>query len=112
METVLMARMNSIQERLAVCSWSLLPAGPQDLVDKISATGLRPVQLALVPQRDSPSVWGTCQALLQKNGIAIASGMFGCVGENYQSLESIQRTGGLGTRSEETRVGKESRTWR
>jgi sugar phosphate isomerase/epimerase len=31
----------------------------------------------------------------QKNGISIVSGMFGCVGEDYSSLESIRRTGGI-----------------
>jgi sugar phosphate isomerase/epimerase len=32
---------------------------------------------------------------LAANGIAIVSGMFGCVGEDYSSLESIRLTGGI-----------------
>ena len=37
--------------RLAVCSWSLQPTGPADLVEKIRACGINAVQLALDPIR-------------------------------------------------------------
>ena len=80
---------------LAVCSWSLQPTSPQDLVTKLQATGLRRVQLALDPLRQAPAVWGQTQALFQKNNITIVSGMFGCVGEDYSTLESIRATGGV-----------------
>jgi len=81
--------------RLAVCSWSLQPANAQDLITKLQATGIRRIQLALDPLRESPDVWGDAPALFHSNGITIVSGMFGCVGEDYTTLESIQATGGI-----------------
>jgi sugar phosphate isomerase/epimerase len=53
------------------------------------------VQLALDPLRDQPGVWGGTAGLLRRNQIEIVSGMFGTVGEDYSTLESIRRTGGL-----------------
>jgi L-ribulose-5-phosphate 3-epimerase len=86
---------NSLTERLAVCSWSLQPATPQDLVANLQATGIRRVQLALDPLREAPGVWGQTAALLRQEGITIVSGMFGCVGENYSTLDTIRATGGI-----------------
>lgn len=85
----------SLLERLAVCSWSLQPASPEDLVKKLQATGVRRVQLALDPLRESPGVWGKTAALFRDHNITIVSGMFGCVGEDYSTLESIRLTGGI-----------------
>jgi L-ribulose-5-phosphate 3-epimerase len=85
----------SLVDRLAVCSWSLQPTKPQDLIKKLKATGVRRVQLALDPLRESPGVWGKTASLLRHNGITIVSGMFGCVGEDYSTLEAIRRTGGI-----------------
>lgn len=81
---------------LAVCSWSLQPSDPQDLVSKLKQTGLHRVQLALDPLRENPAVWGEAVELLAKAGVSIVSGMFGCVGEDYSTLDSIRVTGGLG----------------
>jgi len=86
---------NSLTERLAVCSWSLQPASPADLVAKLESTGIRRVQLALDPLRESPAVWGETAALLRQRGITAVSGMFGCVGEDYSTLETIRLTGGI-----------------
>ena len=83
------------KDRLAVCSWSLQPASPQQLIEHLRAIGLSRVQLALDPLRENPAVWGETAALFQQAGITIVSGMFGTVGEDYTSLESIHRTGGL-----------------
>ncbi len=85
----------SLADRLAVCSWSLQPANPEDLASKIKATGLRRVQVALDPLRDNPDVWGKTPEVLRKNGVEIVSGMFGCVGEDYSTLDSIRTTGGV-----------------
>lgn len=81
--------------RLAVCSWSLQPASPAELISKLQATGITRVQLALDPLRENPSVWGQAPELLRKSGVTTISGMFGCLGEDYSTLESIRRTGGL-----------------
>ncbi len=87
--------MSSLSQRLAVCSWSLQPTSPQDLVAKVQATGVRRVQLALDPLRESPAIWSATQTLFQSAGIAIVSGMFGCVGEDYTTLDTIRVTGGI-----------------
>ena len=86
---------NSLNERLAVCSWSLQPTDPNDLITKLKAAGIRRVQLALDPLRESPAVWGETEALFRQNGITIIAGMFGCVGEDYSTLETIRVTGGI-----------------
>ena len=79
---------------MAVCSWSLQPARPADLVAKLESKGIRRVQLALDPLRDTSEVWGTTAALFQPQGIRIVSGMLGCVGEDY-SLRRHPRAGFL-----------------
>jgi len=81
--------------RIAVCSWSLQPTDPQDLVTKLQATGIKRVQLALDPLRDTPAVWGQTPELFRQAGITIVSGMFGCVGEDYTTLDTIRVTGGI-----------------
>jgi sugar phosphate isomerase/epimerase len=85
----------SLVERLAVCSWSLQPTSPQDLITKLQATGIRRVQLALDPLRETPGVWGETADLFRKNGLTVVSGMFGCVGEDYSTLDTIRVTGGI-----------------
>lgn len=85
----------SLTHRLAVCSWSLQPATPQELLARLEATGLRRVQLALDPLRETPDVWRNTAELLRQNNITIVSGMFGCVGEDYSTLETIRLTGGI-----------------
>jgi len=82
-------------DRLGVCSWSLQPATPEELVNKLLATGIRRVQFALDPLRKTPKGWAQTTALFQQNGISIMSGMFGCVGEDYTTLETIRATGGI-----------------
>jgi len=85
----------SILERLAVCSWSLQPTGPQDLIQKLRATGINRVQLALDPLRAAPKIWSDTEKLFRDHGITIVSGMVGCLGEDYSTLDSIRLTGGI-----------------
>jgi hypothetical protein len=80
--------------KLAVCSWSLQPGGPEELFTRLQDTGITRVQLALDPLRDQPAIWGHCPAP-SPNGVSLVSGMFGCVGEDYSTLESIKATGGV-----------------
>jgi sugar phosphate isomerase/epimerase len=82
-------------DRLAVCSWSLQAHNPRDLVEKVLATGLARVQLALDPLRTAPEIWAPTVGEFDKHGITIVSGMFGCVGEDYSTLETIRATGGI-----------------
>lgn len=86
---------SATSQRLAVCSWSLQPTSPQDLISKLQQTGVQRVQLALDPLRDDAAAWGKTPELLQQAGIGIVSGMFGCVGEDYTSLDTIRVTGGI-----------------
>jgi len=85
----------SIVERLAVCSWSLQPANPLDLVQKLRATGIRRVQLELDPLRAAPKIWDNAEELLRESGITVISGMVRCLGEDYSTLDSIRLTGGI-----------------
>lgn len=85
----------SILERLAVCSWSLQPASPEDLAEKLRQTGIRRVQLALDPLRASPKLWADTGKIFREHGITIVSGMVGCLGEDYATLDSIRLTGGI-----------------
>lgn len=85
----------SVEDRLAVCSWSLQPANPEQLIDALRSIGVPRVQLALDPLRESPEAWGRTGELFVRHGITIVSGMFGTVGEDYSTLESIRQTGGL-----------------
>lgn len=81
--------------RIAVCSWSLRPTSPQDLVEKCRACGIGAVQLWLDPVRErtwSPDLVGS---LLRAEGIDIVSGMFAPKGEDYSTLDTIKATGGV-----------------
>ena len=86
---------DTLISRLAVCSWSLQPPTPQDLIAKLREIAIPRVQLALDPLREAPAVWEQTSALFKQNGIGIISGMFGCVGEDYSSLDTIRVTGGI-----------------
>jgi L-ribulose-5-phosphate 3-epimerase len=86
---------SELARRLAVCSWSLRPSHPVALLDALAATGIARVQLALDPLREDPSVWSAFPDLARERGVTIASGMFGTIGEDYSTLESIKRTGGV-----------------
>ncbi len=85
----------TLNERLAVCSWSLQPTSPDDLIKKLKGTGIGRVQLALDPLHDLAGAWSAALAQLRQSGVEIVSGMFGCEGEDYSTLESIRRTGGI-----------------
>jgi len=84
-----------VAQRLAVCTWSLQPADPVELIAKLRATGISRVQLALMPLVHSPKVWGDTEKLFREQGIEIVSAMVDCVGEDYSTLDSIRLTGGI-----------------
>lgn len=81
---------------LGVCSWSLRPSSPEDLAAQVSQTGVRGVQLALDPIREGRWNLDATRTALDRAGIAVLSGMMATRGEDYSSLDSIRRTGGLG----------------
>lgn len=81
--------------RLGVCSWSLRTASPRDLADKVRACGLDALQLALDPIRTG--AWSERETVetLRDAGVTILSGMMATKGEDYSTLDTIRRTGGL-----------------
>lgn len=80
---------------IGVCSWSLRPANPAQLVERLAAVGVDTVQLALDPLRTGAwSVTETTERLAAA-GVIIRSGMMGMEGEDYSTLESIRTTGGV-----------------
>jgi sugar phosphate isomerase/epimerase len=85
----------STQDRLAVCSWSLQPTGCDDLIAKVKQTGLSRVQLHLDPVAEKNPGWEDGVAKLKAAGITAVSGMVGCVGEDYSTIDAIHRTGGV-----------------
>jgi len=84
----------SLSERLAVCSWSLEPASPAQLAEKLKTIGIPRTQLALDPLREGGE-WSDGINKLTDLGIDVVSGMFMAVGEDYSTLESIRKTGGV-----------------
>ena len=84
-----------MSRRLGVCTWSLRPGSPLDLAERVRETGCRAVQLALDPIRRGAWPEDGTVAVLEENGIDILSGMMEMAGEDYSSLDSIRRTGGV-----------------
>jgi L-ribulose-5-phosphate 3-epimerase len=87
--------MENLTSRLAVCSWSLQPTTPAELFERLAQTGIARLQCALDPLRDAPAVWGDFDQQCRDRGVKLASGMFGCLGEDYTTMESIRVTGGI-----------------
>ena len=83
-----------IADRLAVCSWSLHPKDPAELIEKMRQIGIDKLQLALDPLREG-GPWKQAKQQLHDAGLKVIGGMFGSVGEDYTTLDSIKRTGGV-----------------
>lgn len=81
--------------RLAVCSWSLRRPDPASLALAVRSLGLDAVQLALDPLRREAATWGDAAARLEAADVSIVSGMLAFEGEEYSTLETIARTGGV-----------------
>lgn len=81
--------------RIGVCSWSLQPDSPADLAQQVSECGLSSVQLALDPLLTGGWDFDETTSALQHNGIQILSAMVQTKGEDYTTLDTIRRTGGL-----------------
>jgi sugar phosphate isomerase/epimerase len=83
-------------DRLAVCSWSLQPTSADDFFTKLAATGLTRTQIALDAIRENPKgLWTGFPAQCATRGVTCVSGMISTVGEDYTTLETIKRTGGV-----------------
>ncbi len=79
---------------IALCSWSLQPNNPLELIYECRKCVIENIQLALLPLVHNKD-WFQCHSILQDAGIRVVSGMFEVSGEDYTSLETIAQTGGL-----------------
>lgn len=80
---------------LGVCSWSLGSSDAGTLVRDVLACGLDAVQLALNPLRTGQWPLQPTIDTLHAGGVRVLSGMLATIGEDYSTLDSIRRTGGL-----------------
>jgi len=85
---------SSFFQKLAVCSWSLKPENPADLVEMLRQIGISKIQLALGPIAYDKA-WVEVKKKLSDAEIIVVSGMFGTKGEDYTTLETIRATGGV-----------------
>lgn len=81
--------------RLGVCSWSLRPDGPADLAAKVRAVGVQAVQLHLDPIRTGAWDERETVGVLRDADLRVLSGMMSMEDEDYTTLASIERTGGV-----------------
>ena len=81
--------------QLGVCSWSMLPQSADDMARIMAELGLAKLQLGLVPHRDDAGIVDGVPEALEKVGARVVSGMFGTVGEDYATMETIKKTGGI-----------------
>ena len=84
-----------MRKNLGVCSWSLQPSNPADLVSKIAHCGLSSTQLALDPLSSGDWKVDELVQVFDDQEISVCSGMMTTIGEDYTTLESIKVTGGL-----------------
>lgn len=82
-------------ERIGVCSWSLQPKNPGELIAQLDGLETSNTQLALSPMVQDPDTWGDTINQLAAAGIEVISGMYTPIGEDYTTLETIRRTGGV-----------------
>jgi sugar phosphate isomerase/epimerase len=86
---------DELMDGVGVCSWSLRVGSVADLVGRVRETGLGAVQLALDPVRIGEMGLEDVGRGLDRADITVLSGMIGMEGEDYTTLESIRRTGGV-----------------
>jgi L-ribulose-5-phosphate 3-epimerase len=80
---------------MGVCSWSLRPASAQELATRARACGLTAVQIALDPIRRGEWPLERTISTLSAHGVSLLSGMMAMRGEDYSTLDTIRRTGGV-----------------
>lgn len=81
--------------RVGVCSWSLRPKSALHLAELAKGLGVAGVQLAIDPIRLKKWKLDDTRKALEDAGLVIFSGMWMPEGEDYSTLDTIRRTGGL-----------------
>ena len=82
-------------EQIGLCSWSMGPRDAAHMAAIMEELGVNKLQLALVPHRDDAGLVDGVPEALARIGARVVSGMFGTVGEDYTTMETIRRTGGI-----------------
>lgn len=82
-------------ENLGVCSWSLQPKNPDELLAGLSQLGIKKTQMALNPMREDLDTWRFTGARVWEAGVQMVSGMLQTQGDDYTSPQSIRATGGV-----------------
>jgi sugar phosphate isomerase/epimerase len=81
---------------IGVCSWSIKPTDTADLVSAVRSIGLEHLQLALVPLLNrSGDERAADIRILRDSGLTITATMIDFPGDDYSSIATIRRTGGL-----------------
>jgi L-ribulose-5-phosphate 3-epimerase len=82
--------------QIGICSWSLRPSGVGDLLAKLAALEIDHAHLSMGPLLAlDESARNSELRLLRESGVTITAGQIGFPGEDYTSLISIRRTGGV-----------------
>lgn len=81
--------------RVGVCSWSLRPKSAEHLAALATGLGVAGVQLALDPIRLKKWKLDETRKAVADAGLIIFSGMWMPEGEDYSTLDTIRRTGGI-----------------
>ena len=82
-------------EQIGLCSWSMLPRDAGHMAAIMEELGVKKLQLGLVPHRDDAGLVDGVPEALARIGARVVSGMFGTIGEDYTTMETIRRTGGI-----------------
>ena len=82
-------------EQIGLCSWSMRPRDAAHMAAVMEELGVRKLQLGLVPHRDDAGLVDGVPEALARIGARVVSGMFGTLGEDYKTMETIRRTGGI-----------------
>ncbi len=82
-------------DQIGLCSWSMLPRDAGHMAAIMEQLGVKKLQLGLVPHRDDAGIVDGVPEALERVGARVVSGMFGTVGEDYTTMGTIRRTGGI-----------------
>ena len=82
-------------DQIGLCSWSMLPRDAGHMAAIMEQLGVKKLQLGLVPHRDDAGIVDGVPEALERIGARVVSGMFGTVGEDYTTMGTIRRTGGI-----------------
>ena len=91
------------RERVGVCSWSWkLPM--REVIAEMEKNGIKGVNLALMPfiendkyhgGSETPETWQWLKGKVAKGEIKVMSTMISTVGEDYTTIDTIRKTGGI-----------------